>query len=31
MADCKKGLRNDEIIHLLREVCDMQAQAAGND
>jgi 2-isopropylmalate synthase len=31
MADCKKGLRNDEIVHLLREVCDMEARAAASD
>jgi 2-isopropylmalate synthase len=28
MADRKKGLRNDEIVSLLREVCEMAAQAA---
>ena len=31
MADCKKGLRNDEIVHLLREVCEMEAKAAASD
>ena len=31
MADCKKGLRNDEIVHLLRDVCGMAAQAAASD
>jgi 2-isopropylmalate synthase len=31
MADCKKGLRNDEIVHLLREVCEMEARAAASD
>ena len=31
LADCKKGLRNDEIVHLLREVCGMAAQSAASD
>ena len=31
MADCKKGLRNDEIVNLLREVSEVAAQAAGRD
>jgi len=31
MADCKKGLRNDEIIHLLRDVTESEARAAASD
>jgi 2-isopropylmalate synthase len=31
MADHKKGLRNDEIAHLLRQVCEVETQAAAND
>jgi len=30
LADCKKGLRNDEILHLLREVTGTPAQAAAD-
>jgi 2-isopropylmalate synthase len=30
MADCKKGLRNDEILHLLNEVRGKAAQAAAD-
>jgi len=30
LADCKKGLRNDEILHLLKEVRGKAAQAAAD-